>query len=75
MWSDTERLCLHASAGAQGKKNNTPEQARSAHLRRGSQQKVRVRRQKPSESDSVAWPGLLRQRLMFLFKGRKSAMK
>lgn len=45
MWSDSERLCLHASAGAQGKKNNTPEQARRSHLRRGSQQKVRVPRQ------------------------------
>lgn len=43
MWSDTERLCLPTHTGAQGKKNNTPEQARSAHLRRGSQQEVSSR--------------------------------
>lgn len=40
MWSETERLCLPTRTGAQGKKNNTPEQARSAHLRCGSQQEV-----------------------------------
>lgn len=52
MWSGAERLCLPAHTGAQGKENNTPEQARIAGLRCGAQQKVSSRSDHIKEGNS-----------------------